>query len=86
VAFLIVAIRGYSLVRTGQPSADVIAAQEAPTPFIEVSDFAPGDATFVILNGLPIVVWRRSGADKALAASQNDPAQWYINILAFTDV
>lgn|GEM_PF-1223164 len=77
VAFLIVAIRGYSLVRTGQPSADVIAAQEAPTPFIEVSDFAPGDATFVILNGLPIVVWRRSGADKALAASQNDPAQWH---------
>ena len=77
VAFLIVAICGYSLVRTGQPSADVIAAQEARTPFIEVSDFEPGDATFVILNGLPIVVWRRSGADKALAASQNDPAQWH---------
>ena len=55
----------------------MIAAQEARTPFIEVSDFEAGDAAIVVLNGLPIIVWRRSAADKALAASQNDSAQWH---------
>lgn len=64
------------LVRTGLPSADVIALEAERRPKIKVSDFSPGDVEIVQLNDLPVIVWRRSEADQQLAASQNSPEEW----------
>ncbi|WP_141137821.1 hypothetical protein [Actibacterium lipolyticum] len=64
------------LLQTGLPSADVIAREAAQRPAIRVSDFNPGDVEIVRLNDLPVIVWRRSEADRKLAASQNYPEAW----------
>lgn len=62
------------LARTGLPTADVIAEEQAQR--IKVSDFDAGDVEIVRINNLPIIVWRRDEADKSLAASQNTPDAW----------
>lgn len=64
------------LLQTGLPSADVIAREAAQRPVIKVSDFNPGDVEIIRLNNLPVIVWRRSEADRKLAASQNTPEVW----------
>lgn len=66
----------FLLLRTGLPSADVIAREAANRPVINVSDFDPGDAEIVQLNNLPVIVWRRNEVDRKLAASQNAPKMW----------
>jgi len=66
----------FLLARTGLPSADVIARETALRPVIKVSDFDPGDVEIVLLNNLPVIVWRRNEADRKLAASQNTPEAW----------
>lgn len=75
-ALVVVGTGVYHLIRTGSPSADVVAAAQMAHPTINVSDFAPGDVKTVILNNIPVIVWRRNDADKRLAASQNDPSDW----------
>lgn len=74
----------YFLVQTAQPSADVLARVEAQTPRLSVNDFEPGEVRVVLLNNLPIIVWRRNEDDKTLAADQDDPDLWevqYSNVL-----
>ncbi|MGI9368047.1 MAG: hypothetical protein ACR2O2_04335 [Ruegeria sp.] len=76
------------LAQTGLPSADVIAREKAQRPVIKVSDFSPGDVEILLLNNLPIITWRRSEADKHLAASQNTPEEWrqrYSKVLGQTE-
>ncbi len=64
------------IARTGLPSADVIARQEASRPIIKVSDFNPGDVEIISLNNRRVIVWRRNETDRTLAASQNAPEGW----------
>lgn len=64
------------IVRTGLPSADVIALQKANRPIINVSDFNPGDVETILLNNRWVIVWRRNETDRLLAARQNDPKGW----------
>jgi ubiquinol-cytochrome c reductase iron-sulfur subunit len=66
----------FSVARTGSPSADVIAREAASRPIIKVSDFNHGEPEIVFLNNHRVIVWRRSEADVALAASQNTPEDW----------
>lgn len=66
----------YTLLRTGLPSADVIAREAANRPVIKVTDFTPGDAKIIRLNDLRVIVWRRNKTDQKLAASQNTPEVW----------
>lgn len=73
---VIVFVSGYYLIRSGQPSAEVAAQEEANRPYIDVADFAPGDAKVLLLKGRPIIVWRRDKADMALAELQNTPSHW----------
>jgi len=75
---LAVAKSGLFLVRTGHPSSDVLAAVEARFPTIEVNNFAPGDVRGLLLDRLPIIVWRRDEADMILAASQDVPEDWAV--------
>ena len=75
---VIVLMGGYYIVRTLQPSADIRAQMEQLSPRIAVDDFEPGDVRVVILDNLPIFIWRRDAADMALAARQNDPSGWMI--------
>lgn len=86
--FITFVLAGHFLVQTAQPSADVVARVKAQSPSINVDDFQPGDVKIVLLNNLPIVVWRRNEADMALAAIQNDPEIWnekYSKILGQAD-
>ena len=81
-------VAGYFLARTAQPSADVLAAIEAQSPSIGVDEFKPGEVRVVLLDGLPIIVWRRDETDMALAANQDDPASWkvkYSSVLGQTE-
>jgi hypothetical protein len=79
VAFVSLLMLGVFLLgRTGLPSADVVAQVKMDHPLIQVSDYAPGDAKMVKLAERLVIVWRRDEADKALAASQNDPALWLV--------
>lgn len=71
-------LAGFFLVRTAQPSADVLAEIEAQSPRINVADFEPGDVRVILLNNIPIIVWHRDEANMALAAQQNDPASWKV--------
>lgn len=64
------------LVRSGQPSADVLAKQREMYPLVAVSAFQPGDVQHMRLNSRAVIIWRRNDADKALAAQQNDPTLW----------
>ena len=74
-AVLLIALVGVILlVRTGLPTADVIAEEQAQR--IKVSDFDPGDVEIIRIKNLPIIVWRRDETDKNLAASQNTPDAW----------
>ncbi len=66
------------LLRSMQPSADVVAKVKAQTPRLNVSDFEPGDVRIILRDDLPIIVWRRNEADKALAASQDMPELWRV--------
>ncbi len=78
----------YFLIQTAQPSADVVARIEAQTPRLSVDDFAPGDVGVILLDSLPIIVWRRNESDKALAASQDAPDLWkvqYSKVLGHTE-
>lgn len=75
---LTIIMAGSFLVRTAQPSADVIAAIEAKFPEVQVEDYEPGDVRIVFLDNLPIIVWRRDEADMALAAEQDDPKSWKV--------
>ena len=74
--FVGLCVAGYHLVNSGQPSADVLAKSKQQTPRFNVADFAPGDVAIKAFNGLPILIWRRSPEDIALAAIQNNPADW----------
>lgn len=76
-AFLFSVLLGiFLLLRTGLPSADVIAREAANRPVVKVSDFDPGDVRIVQLNNLPVIVWRRNEADQKLAVRQNTPEMW----------
>ena len=75
---VIVLLVGYFMGRTLQPSADMRAKMELWRPSIAVDDFEPGDVRVVMLDDLPIFVWRRDAADMALAARQNDPSGWMV--------
>jgi len=72
----VVLLGAFSLLKTGQPSADVIAREAAKRPVIKVSDFDPGDVEIIQLNNLPVITWRRNDIDRELAASQNAPETW----------
>ena len=74
--FLVIAIGFWQLAKTGLVSADVIAAEQARRPFINIADFEPGEPEFVLINGLQIIVWRRDDADKERAALYNNPDAW----------
>lgn len=67
---------GLSLLQTALPSADVGAAFEADHPRFLVSAMTPGEPVRIVRQGIPIVMWRRNEAEMALAAEQDDPAQW----------
>ncbi len=80
----VVLLGAFSLLKTGQPSADVIAREAAKRPVIKVSDFDPGDVEIIQLNNLPVIIWQRNDIDRELAASQNAPETWpqkYSNVL-----
>ncbi len=66
----------FLIVRTGFPTADVIAQQAANRPLIQIAEFSPGDVEIVSLNSRRVIVWRRNEADRTLAASQNTPEDW----------
>ncbi|WP_166418750.1 Rieske (2Fe-2S) protein [Cochlodiniinecator piscidefendens] len=77
LAVLFVFLTGIlQLVRTGLPTADVVAEEEALRPLIAISDFEPGQVEIVWLNNMRIIVWRRSEADKQIALAQNNPDAW----------
>jgi ubiquinol-cytochrome c reductase iron-sulfur subunit len=69
-------IVGYFLVRTGQPSADVLAKFDVNHPRVGIADFKKGDVRILNLNEVPVVVWRRNAADMSMAEAQNDSTQW----------
>ena len=64
------------LVRTGLPSADVVAMDTASRPVINVSDFDPGDVQILMLDNRRVIDWRRNEADQKLALSQNTSGAW----------
>lgn len=66
----------FFLVRTGLPSADVVAKETASRPVINVSDFDPGDVEILLLDNRRVIVWRRNEADQTLAQSQNTSEAW----------
>ena len=66
----------FLLARTVLPTADVTAQQAADRPIIQVNEFSPGEVEIIALNSHRVVVWRRSDADKKLAAGQNAPEDW----------
>lgn len=74
-ALIAVALAGYFLVRSAQPSADVLARYDADHPLIRIADFASGEAQTIMVQQLPIIVWRRDASDIALVREQNDQMQ-----------
>ena len=71
------AMAAYTLVISGQPTADVVAKTNETYVTISVSDFEPGTAEIVrIGHHPPIIVWRRSEEEIQLALEQDDPSSW----------
>jgi ubiquinol-cytochrome c reductase iron-sulfur subunit len=66
----------FFLMRTGLPSADVVAKETASRPVINVSDFELGDVEILWLNNRRVIVWRRNEADQTLAENQNTSEAW----------
>lgn len=89
MAVLFVVLMGtLQLVRTGLPSANIVAEESAQRALIQISDFEPGQVEIVLLNNRRIIVWRRNEADKQLATSQNNPDTWlqqYSNVLGHSE-
>ncbi len=62
---------GYFLLRTAMPSEVVLASYEQNHPHIRISDYERGEVSVILLDQVPVVVWRRN-ADEIEAAKQQD--------------
>lgn len=70
------AMGGHFLIRSGLPTADVLADFDHNHPLIRIADFEPGDARIIKINQFPVIVWRRDFDDIVLAKQHEDPALW----------
>jgi len=77
-AFLVFAVLYgvYALLQTGAPSAETRARYDQAHPRIWVSAYEPGDVTITVLDQVPVIIWRRSASDIALAKEQDTKADW----------
>lgn len=72
-ALLSVATGLYFLFLGTTPTADVKARYKNAPGTVQIGNWEPGDAKLLNIKGKPVVIWRRSRAEMALASAQFYP-------------